>query len=132
MAATLDRIGWLPALMLGAAALAGSPPAVAQTTAGKPPEAGPRPQETAHLQEVVISAARDQAITAKVTQALQDDPYVYAGHISVQTENGVVTLSGIAFDLGDLERMLYLARKASGTRRIVNEVELLVDVECHD
>ncbi len=124
MAGRLDRIGWLPVGMLGAAALVGWVPAVAQTAAARPPEAAPP--------EIVISAARDQAITARVVQALEEDPYVYAAHISVVTENGVVRLQGIAFDVGDLQRALYLARRASGSRRIVNEIELFVDTEFHD
>ena len=119
-------------MMLGAAALVGWPLTVAQPAAARLSEAAPRPQDESHLPEVIISAARDQATTAKVVQALQDDPYVYAAHISVTTENGIVRLQGLAFDVGDLQRALYLARRASGSRRIVNEIELLVDVEAHD
>lgn len=132
MAVRPDRNGLLLAAMLGAAALGGSPAHPAQTAPTQPPEAsGPQPGES-HIDEIVISAARDQAITAKVTQALQDDPHLYAGHITVVTENGVVRLQGIAFDVWDMQRMLYLARKAAGSRRVVNEIELLVDVEAHD
>lgn len=127
-----DRNGLLLAAMLGAAALGGSQSVRAQTAPAQPPEtSGPPPVES-HMEEIVISAARDQAITAKVTQALQDDPHLYAAHITVVTENGVVRLQGIAFDVWDMQRMLDLARKASGSRRVVNEIELLVDVESHD
>lgn len=116
-----------------AAAPAQPPSAVSPAVAPvPPPAAGAHPREESRLPEIVISAARDQAITAKVEQVLRDDPYLYAAHISVVTENGVVRLQGVAFDLWDLQRMLYLARKASGTRRIVNEIDLLVDVEAHD
>jgi len=118
--------------MLGAASLVGWPPGVAQTATVRPSEAAPRPKEESRLPEVVITAARDEAITVKVVQALQDDPHLYAGHITVTTENGIVRLQGIAFDVWDMHRMLYLARQASGSRRIVNEIELLVDVEAHD
>lgn len=132
MTARPDRNGLLLATMLGAAALAGSPAGRAQPVPTRPPEAGAAPQTESRIPEIVISAARDQAITAKVTQALKDDPHLYAGHITVVTENGVVRLQGIAFDVWDMQRMLAVARRASGTRRIVNEIELLVDVECHD
>ncbi|HWZ64518.1 MAG TPA: BON domain-containing protein [Steroidobacteraceae bacterium] len=118
--------------MLGAAALAGSSSGLAQATPSWPPEASARPAAESRIPEIVISAARDQAITAKVVEALRDDPHVYAEHVTVVTENGVVRLQGIAFDVGDMQRMLYLARRASGSRRIVNEIELLVDVEDHD
>jgi len=43
-----------------------------------------------------------------------------------------VTLKGIAFDVSDLRRALMLTRRVAGGRRIVNDVELLVDIECHD
>jgi len=85
-------------------------------------------------QEVVVTATRhaDATVTAKVEQALHDDPYVFADHMSVVTDNGIVTLRGIAFDVGDLRRALMLARRVAGGRRVVNEVELVVDIECHD
>jgi BON domain len=127
-----DRNGLLLAAMLGAAALGGSAAGPAQTAVTGPPEASASPPAESRIAEIVISAGRDQAVTAKVTRALQDDPHLYAGHITVVTENGVVRLQGIAFDVWDMQRMLYLARKTAGARRVVNEIELLVDVESHD
>jgi hypothetical protein len=132
LAARHDLDGLLPAVMLGAAALATWPLGLAQTAPVLVPAAGARTPDESRVPEIVIQAARDQAITAKVEQALHDDPHLYAAHITVSTENGVVTLRGIAFDLWDLQRMIYLAQKLSGTKRIVNQVDLLVDVECHD
>jgi len=38
----------------------------------------------------------------------------------------------MVFDLSDLRRTLFLARRIAGKRRVVNELELIVDVECHD
>lgn len=116
--ARLDRIGPLLAATLGVAGLAG-PSASAQKAA--------QPHDGTSLQEIVITAAReaDEALTAKVVQVLQEDPYVYAEHISVQTENGVVTLRGIAFDPSELRRALRLARRVAGGRRVVNQVDLM-------
>jgi osmotically-inducible protein OsmY len=77
--------------------------------------------------EVIVSASRlaDEALTAKVVQVLQDDPYVFADHISVVTEKGVVRLQGIATDPYELRRALFLARRAAGRRRVLNEVEYI-------
>jgi osmotically-inducible protein OsmY len=117
VAARTDWTGLLLALVLGAAVLAGRPTALAQQAPGV---AVRTPQE-----EVVITAQADAAVTAKVTQVLQDDPFVDAEHISVETRNGVVILRGIAMDLGDLNRMLRLARRVAGKRRIVDQIDLI-------
>ncbi len=58
-------------------------------------------------------------------QVLQDDPYVFADHIEVVTEHGMVRLQGIALDYGDLQRTLLLARRVAGRRRVVNEIEVM-------
>jgi osmotically-inducible protein OsmY len=109
-AARRDQSGLLPATALGVVILAAGPPAMAQTA----------------LQEVVVTASRqqDEALTAKVVQALQDDPYVFADHISIQTENGIVRVTGVVTDVSDLHRTLFLARRIAGRRRVVNELEL--------
>lgn len=93
----------------------------------------PQPQE--HTAEVVVSASRrpsDAAVTARVVQTLQDDHYLFADHISVVTEEGVVRLRGVVTDVSDLYRALELARRVAGSRQVRNEMELITDVECHD
>jgi len=119
VAATHDRNGPLLVAALGVAALAVGPSASAQAPAT--PSHQPSPPE------VVVSASRlaDEALTAKVVQVLKDDPYVFAGHISVVTENGVVRLEGIATDAHDLHRTLFLARRVAGKRRVINAIELI-------
>ena len=90
-------------------------------------------RSAATLEEVVVTAGRraDEALSAKLVQVLQDDPYVFAAHLTVVTENGVVRLRGIAVDLSDLRAMM-LARRVAGRRRVVNEVELIMASEDHD
>jgi osmotically-inducible protein OsmY len=115
-----DRIGPLLVTLLGVAALAPAPSASAQApSTPSSHEASPT--------EVIVSATRlaDEALTAKVVQVLKNDPYVFAGHVSVVTENGVVRLQGIATDPYDLNRTLLLARRAANKRRVLNEVELI-------
>lgn len=86
------------------------------------------PRDQAPRPEVVVTGTRltNEAVTAKVVQALRADPHVFADHMSVVTENGVVKLQGIAIDLWDLQQALRLARRVAGGRRVVNEIELMV------
>ena len=76
--------------------------------------------------EVVVTATRqsDAVIAAKVTAAVQQDPYVFGDHITVTVENGIVTLEGVVTDLSDLHRVLRLARRVDGARHIANRLEL--------
>ena len=117
VAARTDRMGLLLAMALGAAVLAGRPPALAEAPQVEEPGT-PR-------QEVVVTTQSDAAVTAKVAQVLEKDPFVDAGHISVEIRDGVVILRGIAMDLGDLNRMLRLAQGVAGKRRIVNQIDLI-------
>jgi osmotically-inducible protein OsmY len=123
----LNRTGLLLAAALGVAGWVIRPAALAQA-----PDIGNRSAAT--LEEVVITAGReaDEALSAKLVQVLQDDPYVFADHMSVVTEHGVVRLRGIAVDLSDLRRALTLAHQVAGRRRVVNEVELIAPGEDHD
>jgi osmotically-inducible protein OsmY len=118
-AARCDRSGSFLAAVLGMTALAARAPALAQAPTVQRGNEAP-------AQEVVILGTRqsDALLTAKVEQALQDDPYVFAAHISVVTEHGVVRLEGIALDVTDMYRALDLARRIAGKRRVVNEIEL--------
>jgi osmotically-inducible protein OsmY len=80
---------------------------------------------------VLITARKeaDAVLTARVLRVLQDDPYVFADHIEVVTEKGIVRLQGIALDYGDLQRTLWLARRVAGRRRVVNEVEVITGID---
>jgi len=115
-----DPSGLLLAAALGLAALVARPLVLGQALAAQV-------RDEATQQEVIVTGTRqaDAALTAKVVTVLQDDPYVYAGHISVVTENGIVTLQGVALDSSDLRRALMLASRVAGRRRVVNKIELI-------
>jgi hypothetical protein len=112
--------GLLLAATLGGVVLGAPPPLPAQAS-----PAGTK------LEEVVITARKeaDAALTARVLKVLQDDAYVFADHIEVVTENGIVRLQGIALDYGDLQRALLLARRVAGRRRVVNEIEVITGID---
>jgi osmotically-inducible protein OsmY len=84
--------------------------------------------------EVVVTAARqsDAVIAAKLTAAVQDDPYIFGDHITVTVENGVVRLEGVVTDLSDLHRVLRLARRIGGKRSVANYLELSPLAADHD
>lgn len=119
LAATHARIGPLLAAALGVGALAAALRAHAQPLAAQPGD------QTVHA-EIVITATRqsDTVIAAKVTQVLQDDPYVFGRHISVLSENGIVRLQGMVLDVTDMYRAVMRARRIAGRRRVINELEL--------
>ena len=122
-AARHNQSGLLLATALGGVALWLWTTALAQTPPGEVPR-----------QEVTVSASRlsDAVLTAKVERALQDDPYIFANHMSVVTENGIVRLQGIALDVNDLHQALALARRIAGRRHVVNEMELIPLGADHD
>ncbi len=84
--------------------------------------------------EIIVTADRlsDEATSAKVTAALQQDPFIFSDHIVVETHNGVVRLKGTISDLSDLYMMLKLARKIAGKGKVANELEYLPLGADHD
>ena len=97
------RLAVLFAILLGAA---GSCPA--QDDAGR---------ANAHLQEVIVQAARqvaDEQVTSEVQETLTNDPWVYAEHTTVTTKNGVVRVEGFVGDTGERFRILRLCRRIPG------------------
>jgi hypothetical protein len=79
-------------------------------------------------QEVVVQAKRqaaDEQVTRQVERTLTDDPWIYAEHIRVTTQNGVVRLEGIVGDTGEMFRIVRLCRRTSGARRVVNALEIM-------
>ena len=104
----------LLATLLGAA---GSCPA--EETAGK---------ADTPLPEVIIAAKRqaaDEQVTRQVEQTLTKDPWIFADHITITTQNGVVRLEGIVGDTGEMFRIMRLCRKTPGARRVVNGLEIM-------
>jgi osmotically-inducible protein OsmY len=66
----------------------------------------------------------DEAIAARVDSALQADKLLYAKHISVHAENGVVRLTGFVWESPDLEEAQRIAARVDGVQGVVNDLEL--------
>ena len=97
-------------------------------TAGSCPAQDGAEKANKRLQEVVVQAKRqaaDEQVTQQVQETLTDDPWIYAEHIIVTTQNGVVRLEGIVGDTGERFRILRLCRKIPGARRVVDALEVM-------
>jgi hypothetical protein len=75
--------------------------------------------------EIVVTASRlsDEALVDAVTAALQQDPYILSGHVSVTVAHGVVTIRGQVREVTNLFAILRLARRIAGDSRVVDQIE---------
>jgi BON domain len=83
------------------------------------------------LESIVVTGKKlsipDAEVTRRVETALQNNSTIFDDHITVETRNGVVWLHGLIFDEWSLERAYRAARKASGGKRIVLDLEMISD-----
>lgn len=63
-------------------------------------------------------------ITAKVKSKIELDDTLKGAHVSVHTDNGVVTLTGDVMNNGQRQRAEQLARETDGVMRIVDELSV--------
>jgi len=59
-----------------------------------------------------------------VEEALHSDAFFYDEHVTVTVRDGVATLRGIVFDDWDLRQAKRIARKITGVRRVLNDLEI--------
>ena len=79
-------------------------------------ETGPRKSEA--------EKQADRAMAERVEVALNSDAELYARHIIVRADNGVVRLSGFVWDPPDLVEAVRIASAVQGVSRVVNTLEL--------
>lgn len=125
LAARHDLSGLLTAVTLGVTALVASSETLAQANSAAASRSDPRA-------EVVVTAESDVRLAAKVQQALESDPYIYTGHISISAAGGVVRVEGMVEDPFDMLQILRLARRIAGRRRVINEIEVTTGSVDHD
>ena len=70
--------------------------------------------------------ASDRALAGAVERSLLDDPRIFARHIDVSAERGVVTLSGFVWSTGDLCAAERIATNVPGVTRVDSDLELMV------
>lgn len=66
----------------------------------------------------------DKATVDRVQQALDSDKTLYARHIVIRADNGVVRLTGFVWDQPDLDEAERIAQSVPGVIRVVNALEL--------
>ena len=69
--------------------------------------------------------AGDQALVHAVQVALLNDPYVDAQHVDIDSNRGVVLLSGQVGTDSDLRAVLRLARTVPGVRRVDEQLQIM-------
>jgi osmotically-inducible protein OsmY len=66
----------------------------------------------------------DSETVARVQAALDADKQLYAKHITVRADNGVVRLSGYVWDPPDITEAKSVAELVEGVSEVVNDLEL--------
>jgi osmotically-inducible protein OsmY len=66
----------------------------------------------------------DKETAERVEAALSSDKTLYAKHISVHANNGVVRLTGYVWDASDLQTAALIAEGVQGVTGVVNSLEL--------
>ena len=66
----------------------------------------------------------DRETAARVQTALNADKQLYAQHITVRADNGVVRLSGYVWDPPDINEAKDVAELVDGVSQVVNDLEL--------
>lgn len=102
----------------------GEPPNPAAQTGAKPTQApgGSGPAERAG--RAIGEQIDDATITAKVKAALLQSPEVKGTDVNVNTEKGVVQLSGFVESKTQSERALQIARGVNGVKEVHDKMSL--------
>ena len=66
----------------------------------------------------------DRETAERVETALNADKALYAKHISVRADNGIVRLTGYVWNASDFETARLIAEDVPGVTGVVNDLEL--------
>jgi hyperosmotically inducible periplasmic protein len=69
-------------------------------------------------------AQADKLTAERVEAALNADKMLYARHIFVHADNGVVRLTGYVWDRPDFDQATFIAEGVPGVKQVVNDLEL--------
>lgn len=73
----------------------------------------------------------DEKIMMAVEKSLYNDPAVDARLIDVAARNGIVSLSGVVFNILSKDRSTMLAEKIKGVRSVINQIKVESSVPDH-
>jgi osmotically-inducible protein OsmY len=74
--------------------------------------------------ETAAQVQADKEIAERVETALSADKVLYAKHISVRADAGVVSLTGYVWDPSDFQLAMAIAEGVPGVTRVENDLEL--------
>jgi BON domain len=117
--------GYIVPVVFGLGAIATR--ADAQNAAVPPiSRSGPITASTSIAALTTQSAAQpgDEDLGNRVKTALHMDPYFYDRHVTVSVEKGSVVLRGFVFSGWELQDALRIARKAAGSTRVVDNLDI--------
>ena len=66
----------------------------------------------------------DAELVDQVQTALKADPNLYARHINVRADNGVVTLSGYVWTPEEMSAAVPITERVPGVTKVVNRMEV--------
>ena len=66
----------------------------------------------------------DREMSERVQAALNADTGLFAKHINVRADNGVVRLTGYVWEATDFQEATYIASNVPGVTKVVNDLEL--------
>ena len=70
--------------------------------------------------------AGDEALALRVEYALAQDPNIYARHIDVEADSGVIRLSGFVWAADDYYEARKIAARVPGVIKVFDQLELVV------
>ena len=80
--------------------------------------------DSAARHQTTTERVDDGWITTKIKSDFAVDKLVSATNIHVDTDNGVVHLSGVAKNQDEINRAIQIARNVSGVRSVKNEMQV--------
>jgi osmotically-inducible protein OsmY len=75
---------------------------------------------------------RDSEVEQQVLRSLRLDSAIACREISVESQDGVVTLSGTALSFQEASAVHEATRRAPGVRGVVDKIEVEIDRFCID
>ena len=96
----------------------------ARSAPALPPPAPARERSTSGTGANLVDNMEDAVVTGKVRAALMGTQDVQATEINVETEKGVVHLSGVVLTNSDVDRAVYLARQVEGVKAVQHQLRV--------
>jgi osmotically-inducible protein OsmY len=85
-------------------------------------------KKASHAGEVIADKANDAKVTAQIKTKFATEPAVSASNISVDTTDGIVTLSGKAHSIDEVAKAMQIALDVEGVSQVVSTIQVAGNV----